>query len=52
MTTVASRDILNVESAYHRKFVWTFAFLALAGPYGCHFEYLLEQCHMLIAYSL
>lgn len=52
MTTVASRDILSVESAYHKKFVWTFAFLALAGPYGCHFEYLLEQCHMLIAYSL
>lgn len=52
MTTVASRDILSAESAYHRKFVWTFAFLALAGSCGCHFEYLLDQYHMLIAYSL
>lgn len=52
MTTVTSRDMLRTGSAYHRKFVWTFAFLALARPYGCHFEYLLEQYHMLIAYIL
>ena len=52
MTTVAYRDPLSGESAYYRKFIWTFAFLALAGPYGCLFEYLLEQYHMLIAYSL
>lgn len=52
MTTVASRDILSAESAYHRNFAWTFAFLALARPYGCHLGYLLEQYHMLIAYIL
>lgn len=49
MTTVASRDMLSTGSAYRRKFVWTFAFLALARPYGCYFEYLFEQYYMLIA---